>query len=219
MLSNIYFVVLYFTLSSMYWKELFHVDPLGCIWLLNTYSVLIQTEGSKLHTADLKAVWSEYHTDDAVTVRTSRGHTVCLWFLVCVCSRSFLVHRLETVCQNHISRNSTVPPSRWMCPGESYIWKMTPANNLSSCADWCAQLTFFFSAIAELQLSVGWPNPIEAPYGQSNVIFQAFILCLQLDREGPRRDGIWIGDGCLRAAIEQEEEAHNVCDRDSSKPW
>lgn len=91
-----------------------------------------------------------------------------------------------------------------MLLSESNIWKMTTTSNLSGCADWCAQFSFFFSTIAELRLSVRWPNPIEAPYGRSNVISQAFILCLQLDREGPRRDGIWIGDGCLReAAIER----------------
>lgn len=101
--------------------------------------------------------------------------------------------------------------------GESNIWKMTTSNDLSKCAGWCAQYTFFFSTVAELQLSVRWPNAIEAPYGQSNVISQAFILCLLLDREEPRRDAIWIGDGCWReAAIEQGMEGHNACDASCS---
>lgn len=100
--------------------------------------------------------------------------------------------------------------------GVSNIWKMTTSNNLSSCAGCYAQFTFFFSTVAELQLSVRWPNVIEAPYKQSNVIFQAFILWLWLDREWPWRDGIWIGVGCLgEVTIDREIEGHNY--RDKSK--
>lgn len=103
-----------------------------------------------------------------------------------------LVHRLEAVYNSHMCCGCRMCPSPLQtCLGESFIWKMTRANNLSICADWGAQLTF--STIAELQLSVHWPNPIESPYGQSNVIFQAFILCLQLHWEGPWRDCIWNG--------------------------
>lgn len=81
----------------------------------------------------------------------------------------------------------------------------------------CVQFTFFFSTVAELQLSVRWPNVIEAPYEQSNVISPAFILCLWWDREWPWRDGIWIGAGCLRKVpIDQEIEGHNACNADRS---
>lgn len=155
----IYFVVLnYFTLSNMHRKAFLHVAPLGFIQLLNIYSVLIQTEGSKHHTTDLKPERCSFFLNTTLMTQLRSEHVEVklfafdFWFVFVAC---FLVHRLETVYQNHISCNSSVPPSCLMCPGESYIWKMTPANNLSSCADWCALLTFFFSTIAELQLSVG----------------------------------------------------------------
>lgn len=90
---------------------------------------------------------------------------------------------------------------------------MTRANNLSMCADCGAQLTF--STIAKLQLSVHWPNPIESPYGHSNVIFQAFILCLQLHGEGPpKRWHLNRPAASWRAAIEQRRQGANVWDRE-----
>lgn len=64
-----------------------------------------------------------------------------------------LVHRLEAVYNSHKSCGCRMCPLPLQtCLGESCIWKMIRANNLSICADWGAQLTF--STIAELQLSV-----------------------------------------------------------------
>lgn len=129
--------------------------------------------------------------NNAIRVWAGKGHGlyICLQFLWDI---ALLVHGLEAVYKRHRSFDCWMcPSSLQMCLVESQIWKMTRANNLSISADWGAWLTF--STIAELQLSVHWPNPIESPYGQSNVIFQAFILCLQLHGEGPWRDGICTG--------------------------
>lgn len=112
----------------------------------------------------------------------------------------------------HLQTLWSVLPSFQTLLGESNIYKMTTSNDLSSTASWCAQLTFFFSTAAELQLSARWLNAIEAPYGRGNVISPALILCLQPDREEIWRDGIWIG-----AAIEQGMEDENVFDGDSGK--
>lgn len=146
-----------------------------------------------------------------MTLRSKQVEVIChcitlLWGLASIWDLS-CTKIIGSISESYIFHLYKVSLHLWMWLGESNIWRMTTTNNLSSFADWCAQFTFFFSTIPELQLSVRWPNPIGGPYGHSNVISKAFILCLLLDWEGalkrwhlnwgwlPKRVSHWASEG------------------------